>query len=239
MDKEIKDALAPAANALHDVTDLFKKLAGPLSEELGLMLGDKVKEYRVRNWIKVQKRVGAMLSASHVSPCAVPPRIFLPILESASIEDDPTLQEYWAALIANSCQKDVSPAFIHIIKELQPFEARALREIYLKVLELDAVARSLNQSQPDKLIGDERKMMSVGYDDPEPMRFAIRNFERLGLVRREFVAVRKMSPWIGSPFGDEELPVETTYFFTVFGLAFMTACTAPSIAHQEGKDGQL
>src|SRR5580692_3456636 len=38
------------------IADLVNKLAGPLAEEVGMMLGDKVKVYRVKNWIKTAEK---------------------------------------------------------------------------------------------------------------------------------------------------------------------------------------
>jgi hypothetical protein len=38
------------------IADLFNKLAGPLAEEIGLMLGDTVRVYRVKNLIKTTQK---------------------------------------------------------------------------------------------------------------------------------------------------------------------------------------
>ena len=38
------------ALAISKFSDLINKLAGPMAEEFGMMLGDKVRVYRVKNW---------------------------------------------------------------------------------------------------------------------------------------------------------------------------------------------
>jgi hypothetical protein len=49
MDELTKEALANFSKALADVTDIFHKVTGPIAEEFGLLLGDKAREYRLRN----------------------------------------------------------------------------------------------------------------------------------------------------------------------------------------------
>jgi len=68
---------------LENVTDIFNKLAGPLAREVGLTLGDKAREYRLRNAIKIFRRVTTMLAEAGINPAAVPPRLFLPAIEAA------------------------------------------------------------------------------------------------------------------------------------------------------------
>lgn len=140
MDK-LDDALATAkhgSKALENLTDVFKKIAGPLASEVGLMLGDKAREYRMQNWINCQKRIAAMLLDADSEPHAIPPRQFLPMLEAASLEDDATLQELWAALIANA---SIAPtpfpsAFISFLQELSPLEAEVLNELWKRSVKL-------------------------------------------------------------------------------------------------------
>jgi hypothetical protein len=44
------------ALAISKFSDLINKLAGPMAEEFGIMLADKVRVYRVRNWIRPSRR---------------------------------------------------------------------------------------------------------------------------------------------------------------------------------------
>ncbi|HET9284469.1 MAG TPA: hypothetical protein VFR24_21150 [Candidatus Angelobacter sp.] len=45
------------SGAFDKLADIAHKLAGPLAEELGLLLADKVKLYRVKNWLNVVKKL--------------------------------------------------------------------------------------------------------------------------------------------------------------------------------------
>src|SRR6266478_6182463 len=99
-DKTIKDGIEAArhgSKALENITDIINKLAGPLASELGMMMADKARAYLVQNWIRVQKRIAEMLGKANAELHAIPPRQFIPMLEAATLEDDATFQELWAA----------------------------------------------------------------------------------------------------------------------------------------------
>ena len=59
-----------------------------------MMLGDKVRVYRVKNWINTVRKTERLLREAGLSANALPPRLFLPIMEACSAEDNETLQEY-------------------------------------------------------------------------------------------------------------------------------------------------
>jgi len=94
------------------VTDLVHKLAGPLFEEIGLTLGDKFHVYRTKNWIKTVEKTERLLYEADLPANAVPPRLLLPIIEGCSIEDDESLQDRWASLLANASREadSISPS---------------------------------------------------------------------------------------------------------------------------------
>ena len=81
------------SSTVEKIADLVLKLAGPLADEAGMMLGDKLRVYRVRNWIKTVQKTERLLRDSGLPANAVPPRLFLPIMEASSIEDKETIQD--------------------------------------------------------------------------------------------------------------------------------------------------
>lgn len=62
---------------------------------------------------------------------AVPLRLLLPIVENSSVEDNDSLQELWAGLLATSSQQAdaVSPSFVETLKQLTPDEATHLKRV--------------------------------------------------------------------------------------------------------------
>ena len=199
------DAIAPTARALEKVADVFHKLAGPVADELGLLLGARVYEYRAKNLVAILKRTEAMFRKAGITPQMIPPRLALPALSAASTEDDENLQERWAALLANAASPDtaagVLPCFSDILKQLTPPEVKFLdRACDLAggwMITLPEGAAPVSEPAPiqGEFLGSLQKAM-VG------------NLERLGMIRRV-------------------LSREESYLFTELGRAFVKACRAP------------
>jgi hypothetical protein len=126
------EAVKSGSQAFEHITDIFNKLAGPLASEVGMMLGDKARAYRMRNWLRCERRICEMLGEAELEPHEIPPRQFLPMVEAASLEDDATLQELWAALIANTATsvRETPSAFITFLEELSPSEATFLNAFW-------------------------------------------------------------------------------------------------------------
>jgi hypothetical protein len=139
MDEKAGDTAIEAAKAsgkaLENITEFFNRLAGPLATEVGEILADRTKVYRAKNWISCQEKIKQMLDEAHEVPQEIPARQFLPMLESASLEDDETLQEMWAALIASASLADVGTpsVYITLLKDLSPVEAQTLNSLFRDV----------------------------------------------------------------------------------------------------------
>ena len=74
-------------------------ITGPLADEFGESLGVWARHDRYKLGIKMFQKTQRMLGEAGITPQAVSPRLFLPILENASIEDDEDLHSRWAALL--------------------------------------------------------------------------------------------------------------------------------------------
>lgn len=116
------------------ITGFIEKVVGKPFEEIGNIAQDWMKYFRYKNLLliydkveKIQKRRGIEGKSK-----AINPRIAIPLLESASIENEGSIQELWAKIIANGTDSqkkiDIHPAFIEVIKQLSPDEARILIE---------------------------------------------------------------------------------------------------------------
>ncbi|MGC1297250.1 MAG: Abi-alpha family protein [Alloacidobacterium sp.] len=231
------------------IADLVNKLAGPLAEEVGLMLGDKVRVYRVKNWIKTVEKTERLLRDSGLPANAVPPRLFLPIMEAASIEDNETLQDMWAGLLATASQDTdtVSPSFVETLKQLTPDEARYLQRLQDQALKEkrerydddDAWKKVLKKYPKVMLAWDKsvanfpiaatafptiRHMSQLGPD----------TYERLGLIRRMYEVTSSDASRDAlvdeghDPFDATEIVYQ--FVFTEYADKFLRACQGPSEA---------
>lgn len=223
------------SGAFDKLADVAQKLAGPLAEELGLMMADKVKLYRLKNWINVVERANKILQEAKLPPNAVPPRMFLPIFEASSVESDETLQDLWAGLLVSASEKSdsLSPSFVETLKQLTPTEAKAMDTLFAstKILKYPWIPCDMRS-----LIAG---ILSINFD------LVTETFERLGLIRRRYDLQKPnsgLSGWYNinqflpyrwqSRFGttSEEDPLpELTYRFefTEYGIQFMRACRRP------------
>src|SRR5579864_7938198 len=116
------DVTELAKQALEPIGDLVKRIAGPLVDEVSESLALSVRPYRIRLAAKMFQKTQRMLKEIGVTPHAVPPSLFLPIMENASIQDDEDLHTRWAALLASAATSPnlVHPSFIEILKQLAP-----------------------------------------------------------------------------------------------------------------------
>jgi Abortive infection alpha len=202
-----------SSGSIEKLTDLFHSLAGPLLDEVGLMLGDKVRVYRVRNLIQTVQKTKSMLRDAGLMENAVHPRLFLPIVEGCSVEDNETLQDMWAGLLASASQhaNAVSPSFVETLKQLTPDEAIALQRVF------ENTSRT------------HRRKTVAGMSIP-PYELQSETFERLGFIRRQYVlrniptGEEALNPEYG-PHPDPE--VAWAFEFTRYTDDFLGACLGP------------
>jgi Abortive infection alpha len=146
-----KTAEAGLAEASKENSQSFlKAVLHEPAQELGALLGDKIRERRHANLIKTTSRAQERLKEAGLTAKEVPLSIIHPALESASVEEDPDLQEIWANMLANAANPEspdaVAPSFPAILKELRPVDVKFLatlhEEFVVKYFETDPDPRS-------------------------------------------------------------------------------------------------
>jgi hypothetical protein len=137
--------------------------------------------------------------------------LLFPIVEASSIEDDETLQEMWAGLLATASQKtdSVSPSFAETLKQLTPDEARYIDKIY---------GNRTNPNNPHRLpVGSQLQFGLFTERAGAPKSVSVETYERLGIIGREYGLTRDG--------GESE--VGSLLRFTKYGKAFLEACRGP------------
>src|SRR5690348_14643326 len=81
----------------------------PIGEAIGEDVLARYRAWRARNQAAVVSSAAELQAATGDAPSMVPGRLLFPILEYASVEEDPGLRDKWAALLANS----MSPSEAH------------------------------------------------------------------------------------------------------------------------------
>lgn len=199
-----------AKKALGSVDGLLQRIAGPLADEVGESLAIVARPYRIKLSLKMFQKTQRMLEEAGINPQAVPPRLFLPMVEAASIENDEDLHTKWSALLANaaSTPNKVHPSYIEILKQLTPDDAQFLDKLYTATK--DKKYRSLNQL----LRGEDQHGIPF------------QNLVRLGLIQISYaVDGMNVSVHNGQPFVSGDM--DEDHWLTDFAVDFIEACHAP------------
>lgn len=111
---------------------LFDELLGPAATVVGESLGDQAKVWQFKRRIRFMAEMKRLADESGLKINPIAPRLFFPVYDAASIEDDDDMQTRWASLIANEATKvgSVHPSFIEILRQLAPDDARLLDKLY-------------------------------------------------------------------------------------------------------------
>jgi len=137
-DEKTRDVLglAPYGEAVRVVAQSVVDGAGaflgriclPAAEEFGLLLRDRVANWRRANAVLIAQKAERLLG--NVPNSYAHPRLVYQILENGSLADDDTLQEMWAGLLVSSCsangRDESNLTFIGILSGLTSSEVRLL-----------------------------------------------------------------------------------------------------------------
>jgi hypothetical protein len=115
-------ALAKGAGALAAAipfTGIVKRMLGT-ADDVAEMWRDQIQVYRYGLQLKLFEKAQKMAQEAGFTPQPIPPKILFPLLEGAWFEEDESLREIWAALLANAASpadaNQVRPGFTAILK---------------------------------------------------------------------------------------------------------------------------
>jgi hypothetical protein len=203
-----------AKQTLAPVGDVIKRIAGPLADEIGESLALLARPYRIALSVKMFQKTQRMLKESGLPAQPVPPRLFLPMLEAASIENDEDLHTKWSALLANAASSPdkVHPSFIEILKQLTPDDARLLDKLY--------TATNANANKKYRLLN--QSLLEV-----DQYGIPFQNLMRLGLIQTTYDldGMKVALTGAGAPYVSGEMNEDR--WLTEFAVSFIEACRPP------------
>jgi hypothetical protein len=221
-----RGAVEPVIQAGRDMT---RAVCGDTIDAIDDYFAARIRERTELRRLKTFARARAMCEDIGVDPAAVRLPLLKPIWEGASLEEDESMAERWAALLANaSADREgtaISPAFPRILAELTAPEAALLdRLAQQESLMLFEVQIELH---PEGRRDDEAVPSEPEFD------LHVANLERLALaqvsrldrsvreLRDEMNVIVKRQSLTAFPRGPE-------ISITDFGRAFVSACTPPT-----------
>jgi len=111
---------------------------GHPGESIGTMLGNLGRR-RVQNVEAIGNKAHLILLNIGVTPQEADLNVIQPLLEGASLQENPSMQEIWANLLANATDprklNPVTASFPRVLQDLGPREAKLLDGVYLDSVE--------------------------------------------------------------------------------------------------------
>ncbi len=116
---------------IDEVSSFLNVVCKPGLEELGFLIKDRVRQWRLNNILSVlEKAKGKLAFDGNELNLYANPRVGLSIMEGCSEVDDEELQDYWAGLFASSCtpegKDDSNMVYVDLLRRMSSIEARLL-----------------------------------------------------------------------------------------------------------------
>jgi hypothetical protein len=184
--------------------------------------------------VRLAKRVDEILKNAGFEPKAVPLKLLLPSFEQASLEDDDSLQDKWAALLAEASNPDSDAStfsvFAEILRQLSPYDSKFLEHL----AHYPPTSGNLLGSRRDEGLGSLSALENAFGEafpnrqhllgtDPQ-FRVSLQNLVRLGLLRtRQIRKAGEGDGFFSSPDREsDDHRILTVYSFSALGNAFLT-----------------
>ncbi len=124
-------AIEETAKTTGKALDMVQSMSPAIATAYGFIIGDRINAARERQLDSLARKTKKLLqdrNAKEEQP--VPEQIAIPLLEAAQGETRETIQDLYAALLANAMDanyaNDVRPEFVATVKALQPLDAAIL-----------------------------------------------------------------------------------------------------------------
>jgi len=218
--QEVAKATAKVLETSEKLGKFFRELIGDSLKELGGSFYDWAQYYREKNLLKIHDKKEEIYRKRKIEGKTnpLPPRYAIPIIQNASQEDDESLQNLWAALIANSTDPNssISPKkiYIEILSSLEPLDAKLLMFF---------------QKQGWKMIPgphskgfNVQKLSQALRANPKDIQLSLQNLARLGCIMDSYSQTLDTSD--STSFGAKISESTTTFRPTPLGSDLITVC---------------
>jgi len=214
--------------------DFLAAIGGDAISAGGGIFADTVKYWRFKNSVNLALKARDFLRSKGIDPRKVMPSTLLPLLEAASIQEDPFLQETWARLLASAASEPdaVRVAFVQMLSGLSATDVQLLNGLVAE-REFEWYERSGTTVAIDYHFHKMKREMS-GEES-----IAIENFLRLGILRRdepeiELTGEKLAEMLVNIQRGGHVWPLRLgeersgpSYSITALGIHFIVACAGP------------
>jgi Abortive infection alpha len=243
MTEDIKSGLGSV------VGEIVRNVAVPPAKIIGSWLGEilsiNYSQWRVKQAANVIEGAGEILTELNLEPTVHKPKILLPLIEQASLEDDEDLTKKWMGLLASSVTgNSIHPSYPRILSEIVQSEAKIIDCLYSSETAIENLkgAESINEVAKRRQITKQFRLKflkeSVALDDEEFSR-SIDNLLRVRLcIHPE--EYENYEVVVDTSLNNNDLDVDTESItnrytdtgairLTNLGKSFVKACSGPQV----------
>jgi hypothetical protein len=101
MEAKIDISSATIDKGIDVAKEFLQKLIGPSLEEAGLLLKESIALWRFKNQVNILEKANEICQRKGIRPSPISLKLLCPLMDAASLEDDPEMQSKWAALLSN------------------------------------------------------------------------------------------------------------------------------------------
>jgi hypothetical protein len=169
-------------------------LVKPPIQEIGLIFSDQIMFWRYQNQLRLSNRVRELHLKNKVVPREIPVKLFVRLIESASLEEDRVLSEMWANLLANATDASnevvYHDVFVRVLSELSSLEVQILEFFRSRSLVLEVDYCIISAQLIDSILNQELnekgeclvKKTKIKREASLKSKLIFDNLERLGLI---------------------------------------------------------
>jgi hypothetical protein len=229
--------LAATLQAAKQAQDFIAAISGHTGESVGTILGN-IAHRRLKNAETIAEKSHFILLNLELEPKQIPLPVLYPALEAASLQEDSSMQDIWANMLANAADPRhndaVSVVFPTILKELTSKDARFLDALYNAIETAPKTDEAINRIFREKRL---RKIyIDVNGGTPEvAQEFA---FSMEVLVRNRLIVMESVPRSVSLPdsrripgsrtlSGDVPVALDHLCRVTQLGMRLISACRPP------------
>lgn len=187
--KSFGEATKVVAQGVMDGAGAFLgRICLPAAEEFGLLLRDKVGAWRASNAARIALSAERMLNQSGTNGGEhAHPRIVGKVLEQGSWEDDETVQNMWAGLLASACSEDGKDqrnlVFVNLLEQMTSAQAKLLGSACKKAVKFKSSLGYIHAEQ--FTVSCEEAMAMLGTTDIHDADVQLDHMREIGVLGSE------------------------------------------------------
>jgi len=116
------------------VGDFVAQVFGPLLEDSIGLISDRLKYFRAEKLALLHQKTQKRLQESGITETVpVPPKVGIPLIENASLEEDDELHTKWSNMLSNAINlnnhQPITRSYVSILSELNPLDGHIINTI--------------------------------------------------------------------------------------------------------------